>query len=184
MDTKLQKAFDFAQDTAKQVLTLASGIIAITITFLNGKLATYPGSTAIWLEIGWGLYLGSILFGVGALMCLSGNLEKPGIENNQPRDPSIYRGNIVAAAALQLILFLTATLCVLIFGFNATGASAKHPVSSMPHTPRGHQTTSKMTCSSAGGGYTARFFERHPLETVRLLPVAPLRFTCAAKTSP
>jgi hypothetical protein len=29
----LEKAFDFAQDTTKQVLTLSSGIIALTVTF-------------------------------------------------------------------------------------------------------------------------------------------------------
>jgi hypothetical protein len=119
MDT-LEKAFDFAQETAKQVLTLSSGIIAITVTFLNGKLKTYPASTRVLLEIGWLLYLASILFGVVTLMALSGNLERPNKPGQPPKQPSIYAGNIRVAAALQLGTFFLALGFTLWFGSKAT----------------------------------------------------------------
>jgi hypothetical protein len=125
MQDPIGKAFDFAQETTKQVLTLASGIIAITLTFLNGKLAAYKGSTATWLEIGWCLYLASILFGIGALMALSGNLERPNKPNEPAKPPSIYRGNIRTPASLQLLAFFLATLCVLVFGFKASGVATR-----------------------------------------------------------
>jgi hypothetical protein len=112
----LEKAFDFAQETTKQVLTLSSGIIAITVTFLNGDLKTYPQSTRQLLEIGWALYLASILFGIVTLMALAGNLERP----NQPnKQPSIYARNIVVPSILQLLTFLAAVALTAAFGWKA-----------------------------------------------------------------
>lgn len=116
MEPSIQKAFEFAQETTKQVLTLASGIIAITVTFLNGKLAAYPSSTKDWLEWGWACYVASILFGVITLLTLAGNLERPQKgEGNQ----SIYAVNITVPSALQLIAFFVATILTVIFGSKA-----------------------------------------------------------------
>lgn len=121
MTNRFDKAFDFAQDTTKQIVTLASGIIAITLTFLNGKLHNYASSTRTWLEVGWLLYLISIMCGVVTLMALSGNLERPGTDKaNNANEPSIYRGNIKWPAIGQLLLFLAATACTLVFGFKAS----------------------------------------------------------------
>jgi hypothetical protein len=121
MKDRFDKAFDFAQDTTKQIVTLSSGIIAITLTFLNGKLKNYPSTTRTWLEVGWVLYLASILLGVVTLMALSGNLERPGTNKttNAANDPSIYRGNIRGPSVLQVLFFLAATVCTLVFGFRA-----------------------------------------------------------------
>lgn len=122
MTDRFDKAFDFAQDTTKQIVTVASGIVAITLTFLNGKLKSYPTSTRVWLEVGWLLYLLSILCGVITLMALSGNLERPGKidkTSNTDKEPSIYRGNIRAPSVLQVLLFLLATVATVIFGAKA-----------------------------------------------------------------
>lgn len=119
MTDRFDKAFDFAQDTTKQIVTLSSGIIAITLTFLNGKLKSYPTPTRMWLEVGWALYLVSILFGVVTLMALSGNLERPNEPGEKEKQPSIYRGNIRGPSILQMLLFLLATIATLVFGFKA-----------------------------------------------------------------
>jgi len=112
MTDRFDKAFDFAQDTTKQIVTLASGIIAITLTFLNGRLTNYPSDTRTWLEVGWALYLVSVLFGIVTLMALSGNLERPGTDKttNKANEPSIYRCNIRGPSILQVLLFLAATV--------------------------------------------------------------------------
>jgi hypothetical protein len=107
------KAFDFAQETAKQVLTLATAVLALTITFIkeieNGKRL---GHALVTMEAGWILFLISIVFGVMTLMTLSGNLERP-----QSDSPSIYGGNITAMAGAQMIAFFLALGCTIAFGF-------------------------------------------------------------------
>jgi hypothetical protein len=47
----------------KQVLMLSTGVIALTFTFLDGKLATYSNGTRHVLEAGWLGYLISIMCG-------------------------------------------------------------------------------------------------------------------------
>lgn len=37
---QVEKAFDFAQEVTKQLITLATGVIALTITFLTEVIAT------------------------------------------------------------------------------------------------------------------------------------------------
>lgn len=120
MSENLQKAFDFAQDTTKQLITLATGILALTLTFLKDVVSSAPAGTRLFLEWGWGVYLASILFGVFTLMSLAGNLERPGTKQ-APHEgtPSIYRFNIVACQIVQIVLFVTATALTITFGVKA-----------------------------------------------------------------
>ncbi len=106
------KAFDFAQDTTKQILTLASAIITVTVTFLLGDLKNVSSSAQTVIEIGWGVYVLSILFGVLTLLNLSGNLERPG----DGKSPSIYAGSIRCFSALQVITFVIAVGVTIAFG--------------------------------------------------------------------
>jgi hypothetical protein len=103
------KAFDFAQDMTKQVLTLSTGIITITLTFLSDKIGTYSHLARHLLELGWLAYLISILFGLLMLMALTGNLERP---NARSGAPTIYAGNVRALSGVQLVMFLAGTVLV------------------------------------------------------------------------
>lgn len=114
-DTAGAKAFDFAQETTKQILTLSSAIVAVTVTFIASNLKTYPSATRTWLELGWLFYLVSIALGVATLMSLSGNLERPG----DGKEPSIYSPGIRICAILQILTFLAALVCTVIFGSKA-----------------------------------------------------------------
>jgi hypothetical protein len=61
MTDKALKAFDFAQETTKQLITLATGVLALSVTFLH-ELTPLASKTAIRrLEWGWILYLISIV---------------------------------------------------------------------------------------------------------------------------
>jgi hypothetical protein len=109
---RAEKAFDFAQDLTKQLITLATGTIALTITFLH-DLAANASTTAIrFLEFGWVSYGASIILGIATLMHLTGNLES---EN----EPSIYRGTIKTTSIIQIVLFLLGVALTLVFGFKA-----------------------------------------------------------------
>lgn len=113
LDPAIEKAFDFAQEATKQLIALATGVIALTITFLTDVLKT-EGSAG-FLQTAWVLYLVSIVFGVLTLLMLTGNLERPG----EGRTPSIYRGNIAFCSGGQVLTFCLAVVFTLVFGFKA-----------------------------------------------------------------
>jgi len=111
-------AFKFASDFSKQLITLATGIIALTITFLKDVLGWTNGVTPRpingheLLNWAWYLFFLSILFGVWLLMALTGELEP----SDQPHVPSIRGTNVVVPAALQIITFLGGLALTVMFG--------------------------------------------------------------------
>jgi hypothetical protein len=111
-----QKAFDFAQETTKQLLTLATAIFALTLTFIKQIATTEAAKDVLgWLHWGWGFYLASVAFGVLTLMMLAGNLERP----HSGGKPSIYGWNIVVMAIGQVATFAIALILTAIFGIKA-----------------------------------------------------------------
>jgi uncharacterized membrane protein len=118
VDEKMKKAFDFAQETTKQLLTLATGIIALTITFLKDVVHEAPPGAAKYIEIAWFLYLVSVLFGMATLMGLTGSLVP---KTGAPvREPSIYAWAVRIPSSLQILTFVAALVLTLIFGLKAT----------------------------------------------------------------
>jgi hypothetical protein len=84
MDPRIEKAFEFAQEATKQLITLATGVIALTITFLTDVVKTAPAGSAVFLQTAWVFYFVSIVFGIFSLLALTGNLERP----TQGKSPS------------------------------------------------------------------------------------------------
>jgi hypothetical protein len=111
MNERRRKAFDFASDTSKQLITLATGIIAITITFAKDLLEI--GEATALLVWAWVVYLFSILSGVWTLMALTGELER---REEGKEEPSIRGGNVTLPATLQILSFCAGTLLIVIFG--------------------------------------------------------------------
>jgi hypothetical protein len=114
MDAAVEKAFDFAQEVTKQLITLSTGIIAVTITFLVDVVDEGGGRVGA-LELAWVFYLVSVAFGIFALMSMSGNLERPG----EGKAPSIYAPNIVFGSIGQILCFAAGLASTLVFGFTA-----------------------------------------------------------------
>src|SRR5215468_10416340 len=84
-DIKDRKAFDFAADATKQILTLSTGILALTITFAKDILGA-PGHWSRLLGWSWILYLISILCGVWTLLALTGSFSSSG-QRTPPTSP-------------------------------------------------------------------------------------------------
>jgi hypothetical protein len=102
-----QKAFDFAQETTKQLLTLATAIFALTLTFIKEIANTEKAKDVLGcLHWGWGFYIASVAFGVLTLMMLAGNLERP----HSGAKPSIYGANIVVTSIGQVATFAIALI--------------------------------------------------------------------------
>ena len=116
MINQAEKAFDFASDLAKQLITLSTVIITVTAVFtpvvMQAIKAKSPPSSR-WLICSWILYLISILSGVSALMGLTGQIARP--PSGTITAEGIYADAVRTSAGCQLIAFTIATILVMIY---------------------------------------------------------------------
>ncbi|HET7444218.1 MAG TPA: hypothetical protein VFJ57_06135 [Solirubrobacterales bacterium] len=122
LSRRAEIAYNYAQEACKQVITLSTAVFALTLTFAE-KFAQ-PGACTTLLEIGWAFYLASILFGIGVLMNLTGNVAEPPVEEDAEGQDcaadSIFAWGIRAVAILQFGSFFLALLLTLLYGTTAT----------------------------------------------------------------
>jgi hypothetical protein len=98
-------AFDYASDTTKQLITLATGIIAVSITFSKDIIGNTTAHRGV-LIAAWITYLLSIVFGVWALLAMTGELQPRGQTSG---DPSIRKSNVTMPSIVQILSFIVAT---------------------------------------------------------------------------
>src|SRR5947209_20194535 len=138
MEERIKKAFDFASDSTKQLITLSTGIVTLTITFGKDVFQNVPFYAKVLLVIAWVIYLLSIIFGILTLLSLTGTLEPvpdpsaaaggggrvpplplgdvPAGASAVP-EPSIRHGTITGFSILQILTFLGATILIVVIGF-------------------------------------------------------------------
>ncbi len=109
-DARKQKAHDLAADVLKQIITLATGTVALTVSFAKDVAPTKSAPYLGLLGLGWILYLGAIVVAVFALMCMAGNLEKR-------EHASIYEGNTKFFAIGAVMFFVCGTGCLVGFAW-------------------------------------------------------------------
>ena len=112
-----EKAFDAALDMVKQLITIASSIIVLSITFLKDVLNVEHPQTS---ETHWSLYVSwitmllSIILGMLAHGAITGTLDQ--LTPDEPSTVTIYKGNIKFFVQVQWCLFLLGILFMLIYG--------------------------------------------------------------------
>lgn len=106
MNEDQRKAYDFAADAAKQIISLSTAIIAVSVTLAGDKLKN--GSSTM-LTVTWGLFLLAIFFGIWMLLGLTGNMAKSA--------PDIYSTNIRLPWFLQISCFLLALIMTIRVGW-------------------------------------------------------------------
>ncbi len=111
MEESAKKAFDFAGDLTKQLITLSTGVIALTVSFLKGATDGVSNVAQVLLASAWGFYLLSIVFGIATLMALTGRLERHG-----DGEASIYSKSIRVFSGVQVGSFLVAIALTIAFG--------------------------------------------------------------------
>ena len=111
---QVQLAFQFAKDLATQLITLSTGILAVSIAFQKDIVKSAAREHVTWLAASWFAYLTAILFGIWVLMALTGSLES----TNRPV-PTGLETNVTIPALLQIVAFLAATVLLLTYGFKA-----------------------------------------------------------------
>lgn len=128
MEENQKKAFDFAADTTKQLITIATGIIALMVTFSKDVVGSATSSPKILLAWTWAIFIFSILFGILTLMALTGTLQPQSKskskdlseeEDNSNISIDINNGNIRLFSLLQILLFMCAVVMTAIFGYKS-----------------------------------------------------------------
>ncbi|EKA7384898.1 hypothetical protein K6U20_00885 [Vibrio fluvialis] len=118
MDSKDREkmAFEYAKDTTKQLMTLATGFIALTVTFSKDFIGSAPDDIQWKASVVWVLLLISVVFGQVCLMTLTGVLGT----NKKPLPPlNIYKPSIKYTAAIQAITFFVGMGFGIVFAINA-----------------------------------------------------------------
>jgi len=104
-----------AADLTKQVITLSTGIVALTMTFAE-KLGKQVDSTIcipVTLKISWACLALALLFSVWTLMGITGTL----VALDEGRDPNPERSNIKLPSLLMMATFALGLGLVFITGF-------------------------------------------------------------------
>jgi hypothetical protein len=113
MDDQTKAAFASAADSSKQLITLATAMLTLEVTFSKNILET-PGPLAQFLiAISWVCLLLSVLAGVLTLLALTGSL---GSTTAPPTAGGINSSNITRPAMFQVVLFLAGLLLTVVFG--------------------------------------------------------------------
>lgn len=109
---ELTKQFDVASDIDKTLLTLATGILTLTITFSKDFLPKVDGTDKDLLEVGWVLLMGSVFFGVWLLFAISGSVR----EIASGKGHTTHDANVRIPMGGQQCLFFLGVVCMAIFG--------------------------------------------------------------------
>ena len=97
-----QTAFDFSQDSAKQLITLSTGILALTITFFKDFAAGADETSKAIMAASWLFYLIAIVAGAVHLFALPAELDP----TDDSRRPTIYGGTARWSSGIQQIAFV------------------------------------------------------------------------------
>lgn len=138
MKENQKKSFDFAADTTKQLITLSTAIITLTVTFSKDIIGISGNSPKYLLAWTWGIFIASVCFGILTLMALTGTLQpmpkkekkksdvtsenlqaESAIDEKAIQDISINKGNIKFLSKLQIFTFVIALIMTVIYGYKS-----------------------------------------------------------------
>ena len=116
LDDRAKASFDFAKESTKQIITLATGIIALTITFQKDILSTgqIPAEAKLYAPLSWLFFLLSVIFGLWTLLALAGTLDP-----RSQGEPSIYGKNIIIPSIIEVLCFVTGLGLTVWYGYLA-----------------------------------------------------------------
>jgi hypothetical protein len=116
LDPRSQKALDYAQEAVKQLLTLATGIILLTLTFFKNFAASDSAAARDVIESAWIVLALSIVCGLIGLLSMTSHLwpRKEADRTNNP--PDIWKGELRWMGVAQVVLFGVGLVLTLIAG--------------------------------------------------------------------
>lgn len=114
MDASLA-GFQSANDLATQLITLSTGILALSITFTKDILKDRAGAVTWPLKSAWVAYLLSVCSGIWTMMALTGMIF------SVTKTPDAYKSvsygtSIIVPARLQILTFVLGTILLIVYG--------------------------------------------------------------------
>lgn len=85
MKENQKKSFDFAADIVKQLITLSTAIITLSVTFSKDIIGVNNDFPVTLLAISWGLFIFSLFCGILTLMALTGTLQPQKNDNDSDK---------------------------------------------------------------------------------------------------
>lgn len=106
-------AYTSAKDLTIQLITLATGILALSITFMRDVIKS---DIPAWpLKGAWIILLMSVCFGVWTLMGITGSIFDVTTSPKELKATS-YGLNIIIPSAFQITSFVTAIILLIFYG--------------------------------------------------------------------
>jgi hypothetical protein len=108
MADNVTKGLEFAADLAKQIITLATGGIALTLTFAekfdpDGSAPVSVGVAMLWA---WGCYVLSVVGAIWLLMALSGSANE--VAKGNAQYANVMNSNTRIPASVMILTFVAA----------------------------------------------------------------------------
>lgn len=107
-----KQAFDYLADSTKQMITVATGVVTITVLF-SKDLQPDARKRALWA---WGLLIISVTCGMFTLFNLTGAMYEAAVSGKPPK---LQGWDIRGFSVVQILAFLAGIIAVVVFGFHA-----------------------------------------------------------------
>jgi hypothetical protein len=108
-----EMGFQSASDLAQQLLTLSTGILALTITFTKDILKGSSRSPIRILKLAWVVYLLSMCCGIWTKMALTGTLMP--LNSATADDRLVFKSNVLIPAQLQILTFVLGVILIIVY---------------------------------------------------------------------
>jgi len=115
MDERTKKAFDFTAESSKQMTTLATGIIALSVVFID-KVIGEGDVDMRMLQWAWLCFVGTVVFGLWMSLSLAGTLGSKTVSDAQL---TTYKPNMQLPMVLQIVSFVAGIVLTVLFGWHA-----------------------------------------------------------------
>ena len=113
VDVRLQKSFDYAIEVTKQLLTLGTAVLALTVTV---GVDVGRGKHDSYLLTAWAAFFVSIICGIWTLFALMTEFAPP---RGQEDDglPSVRSSRVRGPSLIQIVAFATGTAFLVLYGY-------------------------------------------------------------------
>ncbi len=107
-------AFTLASTTVVQVITLTSGVLALTVTFAKDYLIKSKDSGFIPLKVSWACEVVSLFAGIWGLMALTGQIASTEVDS-----PSVWSYKVTIPVGIQIVSFFVAMVALVVAGYRS-----------------------------------------------------------------
>lgn len=114
MEKAKEKSFEFAHEAIKLIITLGTGFLALTVTFLNNYVGDRTVYAKSFLLAGWFFFFVTIISGIWTILAITGTLDLLSRTKNK-EIIHINNWNIKLPATITVLFFLLGIISFIVF---------------------------------------------------------------------